>query len=202
VRRITKAALGGLAGCALALGGTQAANGGVEDYTYPSVELTDLQPAPGPFDGASAKLRLKLTPTGSQFKLTVSGIALDAAGTEYGSHLHTGKCVEEDYGDLLKNGDEGMQAEGHYNHDKVLNISPVRISPTTEVWFDILSESDGTFTYQAGVPFVPVDVDNTMSIVIHSLPTNPADGKAGDRQACLPLNVSEWEPTPDPEVTN
>jgi hypothetical protein len=71
LKRITKAALGGLAGCALVLGGTQAATSAVEYFPYPEEELVDL-PAPGPFDGASATMRLKVSGTGTNFKLEVN----------------------------------------------------------------------------------------------------------------------------------
>src|SRR5688500_13281903 len=102
MRRITKAALGGLAGCALVLGGTQMASGGaVEEYNY-SDDLVDLRtgevdPAGNPdphrttFDNGSGTLRIKETPeAGTDFKLRVDGIATSAAGTEFGAHLHTG----------------------------------------------------------------------------------------------------------------
>jgi Cu/Zn superoxide dismutase len=197
LKRITKAALGGLAGCALVLGGTQAATGAlfIEEYNYPSINVVDLQQDGGSFDGATATLRVRLTPSVSTFKLTLSGVAPAAAGTEFGAHLHTDECVEGDFGD--SNADPvikpGLKAGPHYNHTKILG-DPVVISPKTEVWFDIVSDENGTTSYQAAVPFVPVDPDGTMSVVIHVLSTNPATGGAGDRQACVPLNVSEWAP--------
>jgi superoxide dismutase, Cu-Zn family len=197
LRRITKAALGGVASCALILGGAQAATGAlpIDSYSYPSTDLGDYQEAPGPFDGATGELRVLLTPAGSTFKLTLSGVDPATAGSLYGAHLHTGICVDGDFAIPKKDLAAGWQAKGHYNHDVVLGNTTPEISPKTEVWFDLVSEADGTVTYQAVVPFVPVDPDSAMSVVIHVLPTNPTTGGAGARQACLPLNVSEWAPT-------
>jgi Cu/Zn superoxide dismutase len=209
LRRITKAALGGLAGCALVLGGAQAANAlsAVEYYNYPedadagaSLELKDLQLAAGPFDDARATLRIKETPgDGTRFKLEVQGIDPTVKGDVFGAHLHTGACVEG----------AGAEAGPHYKTGGVA-------SPFTEVWFDVWSNANGDATFDASAPFVPVDSLATdpgvpllgvlpspgvMSIVIHVWPTNtklnyPNDGGdigfAGARQACLPLLVPQW----------
>jgi hypothetical protein len=186
VRRITKAALGGLAGCALVLGGTQAANSAVDYFPYLD-DLVDL-PVDGPFDEASATLRLKVSPDATNFKLEVEGIAASAAGDQFGAHLHTGVCDEED----------DTKAGPHYNHEIVALGVPkeaAEISPETEVWFDFVPSAHGKATDDATVPFVPVDPDGVMSIVVHLLPTNPNTGTAGLRQACFPLDVSDWAPT-------
>jgi superoxide dismutase, Cu-Zn family len=199
LKRITKAALGGVASCALILGGTQVANGlsAVEDYYYPWDNLSDLQPdsdSRGPLDGARATLRIKETPEdGTKFKLQVEGIDPSVKGDVFGAHLHTGRCVA---------GDGGL-AGPHYN-------AGGGISPLTEVWFSVVSNAIGEATFDASVPFVPVDSVATdlisktpgeMSIVIHVLPTNtefgnptedqPA-GYAGARQACFPVLVPQW----------
>ena len=42
------------------------------------------------------------------------------------------------------------------------------------------------------VPFLPIDSDGDMSIVVHLLPTNPETGGAGPRQACFPVDASDW----------
>jgi superoxide dismutase, Cu-Zn family len=191
MRRITKVALGGLAGCALILGGTQAANGDTPDYYYYSGDLVRI--VPGPFDGAKATLRIKQTSEdGTGFKLRIEGIDPSVAGTEFGSHLHVGPCVEGN----------GGAAGGHYNHGG-------GISEQTEVWFDLVPNDNGNVTYNAVVPFVPVDsnpnyIPGVMSIVIHMLPTDKTGstptgvGSAGPRQACFPLSVSFWSPLPLP----
>jgi hypothetical protein len=211
LRRITKATLGGLAGCALVLGGTQLASGdsAVETYNY-SGRLLDLQRdadgklyTNGPLDQAQATLRIMETPwRGTGFKLKVENIDPSSVkGDVLGAHLHTGACVEG----------AGGQAGPHYN-------AGGGISPLTEVWFDVVSNANGEATFDTSVPFVPVDSLATdlgvpsseppvlpspgvMSIVIHVWPTNtelnyPNDpgnvGFAGARQACLPLEVRQW----------
>jgi Cu/Zn superoxide dismutase len=196
LRRITKAALGGLAGCALALGGTQVANGlsAVEYYHY-SGELTDLQlTSAGPLDNARATLRIKETPVdGTRFKLEVERIDPSVKGDVFGAHLHTGPCIE----------DAGALAGPHYN-------AGGGISPLTEVWFNVESNANGEATFDASAPFVPVDsvatdlitqTPGVMSVVVHVLPTNTEFGNptenqpagwAGTRQACFPLAVPQW----------
>jgi hypothetical protein len=188
MRRITKAALGGIAGCALILGATQAATGEapVTTYTYAG-DLVDLQlTEDGPFDDAQATLRVILTPAGSTWKLRVRGIDETAIAQEYGAHLHVGECVEGD--------EDGGLALAHYNTE-VAAGKPKVVSTKTEVWFELVPDEQGLAEYQAAVPFVPVDPDGVMSIVIHEEPTNDTTGGAGDREACLPLDVSAWAPT-------
>src|SRR5215207_8957197 len=98
MRRITKAALGGLAGCALILGATQSAGGAssVVRQTF-SGELTDYNTATtdGTFDSAEALLKVTETPDGTYFWIRVKGIDLEAAGDDFGAHLHTGPCLED-----------------------------------------------------------------------------------------------------------
>jgi hypothetical protein len=210
LRRITKAALGGLAGCALALGGTQVAMSAVDYFLYPQdlpeggqIPLEDLETntAKGPFTGASADLRLKTSGTGSNFKLEVSGIAESDVGNEYGAHLHTYDCDERP-----EPAPPGMYGGPHYNHEVVVggkaympgeppSESVAAISPTTEVWFSFVPNAHGDATASTSVPFVPVDPDGKMSIVVHLLPTNPATGLAGGRQACFPIDASDWAQT-------
>ena len=69
----------------------------------------------------------------------------------------------------------------------------------TEVWFDLVpSEEDGAESFKTTVPFVPVDRDGVMSIVVHIQPTEPGTGFASTRQACFPLAVPQWIPEPLP----
>jgi hypothetical protein len=68
------------------------------------------------------------------------------------------------------------------------------VSPRTEVWFDLLPNADGMAYDTTTVPFVPVDPDGVMSVVVHVSFTKP-DGSAGTRQACFPLDVSQVFPT-------
>jgi superoxide dismutase, Cu-Zn family len=208
LKRITKAALGGLAGCALVLGGTQAATSAVEYFPYPEEELVDL-PAPGPFDGASATMRLKVSGTGTNFKLEVNDIATSAEGDVFGAHLHTYACDE-----VPPPGEPGAGQLGgpHYNDEVVVggkafpkpgevpSETIAKVSSETEVWFSFVPNAHGDATDDATVPFVPVDPDSKMSIVVHLLPTNTDPllgpvGGAGLRQACFPLSVSGVFPT-------
>jgi Cu/Zn superoxide dismutase len=191
LRRITKAALGGLAGCALVLGGTQLASGISSIINYPySDELVDL-PAAGAFDDASAALTVKVTPDATNFKIDFTGVDPSAADDPdgFGAHLHTGVCKKKD----------ASLAGPHYNHDVVALGVPVgqaRISPeTTEVWFNLFPSAHGEATASTTVPFLPVDPDGVMAIVVHVDPTNTITGAAGARQACFPLDVSDWAPT-------
>ena len=78
------------------------------------------------------------------------------------------------------------------------------ISEETEVWFSLIPNKQGLATSSTEVPFVPEDSVATdlitktpgiMSIVIHVAPTDPVTGGASLRQACLPLEVPQWDGT-------
>src|SRR5215213_6178735 len=128
MRRITKATLGGLAGCALIFGATQSAGGAasVVRQTF-SGELTDYNTTTtdGTFDSAEALVKITETPDGTYFWIRVKGIDLEAAGDDFGAHLHTGPCKA----------DEPSLAAGHYNND-----TGGTASPETEVWFDLVPD--------------------------------------------------------------
>jgi Cu/Zn superoxide dismutase len=193
VRRITKAAIGGLAGCALALGGTQVASGVLSTIFREQSEnllTTSLN---------LAKATITITPESNSttFRIDLTKIDSSEEGKTLGSHLHTGPCVEED----------GGSAGPHYNHDVVTRNKkfPVpgektygytaEVSPNTEVWFDLIPDAEGKASDVTTVPFVPRDPDGVMSVVVHQLATNPTTGGAGIRQACFPLSVSGIFPT-------
>jgi hypothetical protein len=170
--------------------------------------LTDLLKTEGPFDSAKAKITIAERTNGNTtFRIRVRGIDPSVAGSTLGSHLHTGKCVEGDFGnpDAEVPAIPGGQAGPHYNHDVVVGgkklpaagVAPedtAKIGPETEVWFDLAPNEEGVAVDETTVPFVPVDPDGVMAVVVHVLPTNPNDGKAGDRQACFPLSVPQWVP--------
>lgn len=131
--------------------------------------LVDLQPAAtGPFDGASAAVRITATRNGSHTALRVRGIS-GAEGRTFGAHLHAGPCVAG----------APAAALGHYNVDPL-----GRATPHTEVWLD-LGVDDGRAFASASVPFVPMP--GTRSVVIHAEGTDPVTGTAGARLACLPV---------------
>jgi Cu/Zn superoxide dismutase len=198
LRRITKAALGGVAGCALALGGTQVASG-VLSTIFREQSENLLVNSGGPFDYAKATLTIAVEGNSTTFNLDLTKIDPSIAGSKLGSHLHTGPCVEE----------SGGSAGPHYNHEVVTDKNktfPVgektygytaEVSPTTEVWFDLITDAEGKASDETTVPFVPVDPDGVMSVVVHRLETNTAfgipnanqvAGYAGTRQACFPVS--------------
>jgi Cu/Zn superoxide dismutase len=177
MRRITKAALGGVAACGLILGTTHLAVG-AEVATYRYVDdLKDLHSdAEGPLDDANAKVTIVQTTDGTNFSIRVTGIDPDAAGVHFHSHLHTGPCIK----------DNGSAAGGHYN----TGLIPGNVSPLTEVWFELVPDDEGMASDETLVDFVPVDslTPGVMSIVIHN-PDFPSI-----REACFPLQVPQWEP--------
>ena len=192
MKRLTKSVVGGIAGGAAILAGTQLAGGASGTYEF-SGALVDLQTqSVGPLDEGQARVTIVETADSTQFSLRVIGINLDYKN-RVGAHLHTGECVEGN----------GLAAGPHYNTDVLAGVKPhkVEISPETEVWFELapeveLPDDSGRAYDVTTVPFVPVDSDGIMSIVIHVNPTNSTDGTAGSRQACFPLSVPQWIPAP------
>jgi hypothetical protein len=134
--------------------------------------LRDFAPAvDGPFDHANAKLTL-VGDGSTQAVFVVHGVDPAVAGQTFGAHLHLGPCVAG----------SGAAALGHYNH----STSPRVVSPETEIWLDVTINDGGNAQSMARVGWAP---DAGMrSVVIHAKPT-AADGTAGDRLACLPV---EW----------
>ena len=199
LRRITKAALGGVAGCALALGGTQVASGVLSIIFRDQSEnlLTDPT-VDRPFDYAKATVAITVDGNSTTFRMDLTKIDPSIVGKLLGSHLHTGPCVEED----------GVSAGPHYNHEVVTKNKSfptgektygytAEVSPNTEVWFDLIPDLEGKASDETTVPFVPVDADGVMSVVVHVRETNteygvpfPSQvaGSAGARQACFPLS--------------
>jgi Cu/Zn superoxide dismutase len=192
MRRITKAALGGLAGFALVLGATQFAAGASEATFAFARRLIDVQAAnstvDNPFDRAKAELRITETGTGSStFRIHISRIDTSEEATtthSFGAHLHSGLCVKGDMG--------GMLAGPHYKHDpKGL------VDQQNEVWFDLWPNEDGTATYETSVPFtVDPGPAKELSVVIHERATTESGdgvGTAGARWACLPVDYEDLQ---------
>jgi Cu-Zn family superoxide dismutase len=171
----------------------------------------ELSRTVGPLESAKGKITIGESENGATvFRLRVTGIDPTIAGKPLGSHLHTGPCVEGDFGNQSASPSPiapGAQAGPHYNHDVIVKRKPVaeaEVSPKTEVWFDLVPDAEGIASDKAKVDFVPVDPDGIMSVVVHVLPTNTelnhpnnpgAVGFAGGRQACFPLSVSGIFPT-------
>ena len=132
--------------------------------------LVDLDPAPGPLDGASAVVLA--VPAGRH--ATVVAFALtdidrSAAGRRYGAHVHVGPCLPL----------QPAAALGHYN----VGGPP---SPATEVWLDFTVTRSGRALAVTRVPF-RIPAGAARSVVVHAEPTAPS-GAAGGRQACLPVD--------------
>jgi Cu/Zn superoxide dismutase len=172
------------------------------------------------FDAAKAKITIDKGTNSTTFSIRVTGI--DVSGIDFlqpvkplGAHLHTGQCVEGDFGNptATPSTAPGGQAGPHYNHqvaagDKKFpapGVDPAdypEVSRDTEVWFDLVPNTEGMAYDTTTVEFVPVDPEpGDMSVVVHVDPTNPNTGGAGTRQACFPLSVSGIFPTPSPSPT-
>jgi Cu/Zn superoxide dismutase len=189
LRRITKAALGGLAGCALVLGGTQLASGETLQQVFRGwlddldTDDTNTIATTGAFDSAKAKLMVNQTPNGkTTFSLEIEEID-GYAGREFGSHLHIGKCVSVN---------QQAAAGDHYTNP---DLDPGLPLEEREVWFTVVPNEDGVAADETVAPYVPKDPDGDgiMSIVIHTGTTNPDNGKAGPREVCLPLETTWGE---------
>ena len=170
-------------------------------------EPAELFAMEGPLDSAKGKITIGEAENGDTvFRLRVTGIDPSLQGKPLGAHLHTGACVEGDFGNPSASPSPiapGPQAGPHYNHqvavsDKKLphpDVDPAlwaKVSPKTEVWFDLLPDAEGIAFDRAKVSFVPVDSDGIMSVVVHVGPTitDPnvgTVGSAGARQAVLPV---------------
>ncbi len=131
--------------------------------------LADLSADGSATDGAWAVATAAVTQGQTTVTLNIKALNRAAVGTTHGAHVHTGPCIAG----------SGAAALGHYNHGG-------GISATTEVWLDFTVTSGGTGHATAVVPFA-IPQGAARSVVIHALPTNPGDGSAGPRLACLPL---------------
>ena len=148
-------------------------------YRGPVIDFTETKP--DVFKGASATAIMLGVNGSSFFRVQVTGIDESAIrDAKYGAHLHEGPCVAEHWDQSL----------GHYNADKMNGAEKPLISKKTEVWLDFGVSSDAIVKTTASVPFVPKPDER--SIVFHALPTNPDDGKAGDRLACLPFKIKVY----------
>lgn len=135
--------------------------------------LRDFAPAAsGPFDDARAKLTLVGTDS-TQAVFVVHGVDPAVAGRTFGAHLHVGPCVAGN----------GAAALGHYNHS---TATPPVVNDQTEIWLDVTINDGGNGQSTARVDWTPAA--GPRSVVIHANPT-AADGSAGARLACLPV---EW----------
>jgi superoxide dismutase, Cu-Zn family len=184
LKRITKAALGGVASCALILGGTQVAGGAVSEIFKFREALTDFTPEPGqPFDSVRAKTTISKTADGgTSWEVRMTGIDVlsewdggTVVGRTFGGHLHTGPC-------------DPATNSGHYRHDTTLE-PPALGTPPNELWFNFTPDADGMAYDVQTAPWVPVD-EGQMSIVVHLLTADQPTTKS-PKQACFPLSVTD-----------
>jgi Cu/Zn superoxide dismutase len=182
VRRIIKAALGGVAGCAIIVGATQAANG-VPPLEFYSPEARLVIMENSAFDSAEVTLEIKEAPEATNFKITVKEIVKSQTNPVHGAHLHNGPCP------IIKGTDTTL---GHYKDNSSISAA----TPENEVWFDLETNVFGVATDSTTVSFVPVDKSfltdpypGDMSIVIHeqsaATPTS-----SSPKLACFPLEVT------------
>jgi hypothetical protein len=176
LRRITKAALGGVASCALILGATQVAAGSLAGiYKSEKDDLKDPLPLTndGVFDSAKAMTTITQTDGTTTFEIRVTGID-GAVGQPFGAHLHIGPCEN---------------SGGHYQ-----DVIGGPIDAVNEAWVAVVPDADGVALGETTVNFVPDDDKyplhwpGKMSIVIHQ---GPLDAP-GAKQACFPLPVPQW----------
>jgi hypothetical protein len=220
VNRITRAALGGIAGCALAVGATGVASGELSDLLKVHRDSNDVNTSYVTLDAAKAKIvidkgtdsegRPNTTFTIRMTGIDVSRVDFSETVKPLGAHLHIGKCEEGDFGNptATPSTAPGGKAGAHYNHDvhyygkafpKVMpdgTLEPpsstvAAISSDTEAWFEFVPDEEGMAYDKTTVPFVPVDsYPGDMAVVVHVDPTNADTGGAGPRQICFPLSVS------------
>jgi hypothetical protein len=182
------------------LGGTGVASGALSSILKIQSFSEDLTTTPittwdEVFDSARAKITIEKGTDSTTFIVRLTGIDPSVANTTFGSHLHTDACVEG----------KPLDAGPHYNDQVVVDgkkfpsptVDPADwavVSPETEAWFELVPDEEGMAYDKTTVPFVPVDPNGVMSVVVHQSYTKP-DGTAGTRQACFPVDVSQLFPT-------
>ncbi len=144
-------------------------------WGYSSDDLIDFESTgPDLFKGASATAIMIAVDGSSFFRLRVTGIHGDAAGSTYPVHLHEYGC----------DATNPLAAGGHYNNDKENGLSGVPPTNENEVWLNFTVNSEESARSTARVEFVPKP--GARSIVIHdSAGTNP-------RLACLPFKIKSY----------
>lgn len=161
----------------LALQPAQAGSGDENGTVVVIDELRDLRPdVADALDGATAGLTVVERDGTTSFTLRLQHVQRTASESVFGAHLHTGPCRAGD----------GPAARGHYNTDVEAGDPTPEISRRTEAWLDFRVNAGGSGHAVVTVPF---EVEpGERSVVVHALPT-AADGTAGARLACLPVEV-------------
>jgi len=162
-------------------------------WAYYSGDLTDIWAEKDVFEGARATAMMVGVGDGSHFRVQLRGLGEKAIHEEYGAHLHSGPCG------ITNPKDPTTATVGpHYNISPLNDLKkPTVVNKKTEVWLNFHVNSDRTARATANVPFVPTP--GPRSITFHALPTvhhqtegGPAVGTAGDKLACLPLDIKKF----------
>ena len=166
-------------------------------WAYFRGDLTDINPGkPDVYDDARATAMMVGIDGSSFFRVHLKGLDKNAAGKDFGAHLHVGPCGLTDPTNAAT-----TTVGGHYNTDALAGIAPVKVNDQTEVWLNFHVNSGGNAEATATVPFVPTPGDNGLarSITFHASATvhhqmdatGPAVGTAGAKLACLPLDIKK-----------
>lgn len=110
-------------------------------------------------------------------RLTLS-VAGFPASREFGAHLHKLSCDDNKGG-------------GHYQHTTAPNMDEVNTPPyantSNEAWLDFMTKADGSAAAETTQSWLP-RAGEAQSIIIHAMKTD-VNGRAGDKLACLPMNL-------------
>ena len=110
-----------------------------------------------------------------KLELRVAGFP---AGRDFGAHLHKLACGDN-------------KAGGHYQHAAAPTMeevnTPTYANTANEAWLDFTTAADGSAAIETAQSWLPRSGE-AMSIVIHAMKTD-ANGRAGDKLACLPMNL-------------
>jgi Cu/Zn superoxide dismutase len=100
------------------------------------------------------------------------------ASREFGAHLHKLSCSDN-------------KAGGHYQHTAAPTMeavnTPTYANSSNEAWLDFTTAADGSAAVETTQSWLP-RAGEAMSIVIHAMKTD-VNGRAGDKLACLPMNL-------------
>jgi Cu-Zn family superoxide dismutase len=126
---------------------------------------------------ASATASATAWDLGGKLKLTLNVAGFPAA-RDFGAHLHKLTC-------------DNTKAGGHYQHTAAPVMdqvnTPTYANTTNEAWLDFTTKADGTGSAETTQDWLPRAGD-AKTIVIHAMKTD-ANGRAGDKLACLPLSL-------------
>jgi superoxide dismutase, Cu-Zn family len=132
-----------------------------------------------PAMGITGTVEVKDTGTGTDFKLTVSG--LSGKDRDFGAHLHAGDCAPPTSG------------AGHYQHEArpadAGATDPMWANDVNEVWLDFKTDAMGAATSQKTSAF-KVDLTRAKAVVVHLNKTG-AGGVAGTKLACIGLTPAK-----------